>query len=186
MPATAGPTTPLTALSGTIPRVSSSRQAQRGRVARLTQRLGTLWGVRLTGLTVVRNPRLRTTRARYVPLERRLEVSTAAARAPHPERVLIHELAHAAAVELYGRKVRPHGKEWKALIQTAERAGFKTSIPRPPRANSATKRRPTDRFDHVCPVCQFRRIAKRRVTTWRCPDCRAAGLPGHLAIERQS
>jgi predicted SprT family Zn-dependent metalloprotease len=154
-------------------------------VARLTQKHGALWRVRFTGLTVVRNPRLRTTLARYLPLKRRLEVSTAAARAPHPERVLIHELAHAAAVELYGRKVRPHGTEWKALIQTAQRAGFKTATPRQTTANKPTKRPTTSRFDHVCPVCQFRRIAMRRVTTWRCPDCRAAGLPGHLAIEKR-
>jgi predicted SprT family Zn-dependent metalloprotease len=158
---------------------------QRGRVDRLTQRLGHLWGVSLAGVTVVRNPRLRTTLARYLPIKKRLEVSTAAARAVHPERVLIHELAHAAAVELYGRKVRPHGKEWKALIQTAQRAGFKTAIPRTPKASRPRKRPTTSRFDHVCPVCQFRRIAKRRVTTWRCPDCRAAGLPGELAIERR-
>jgi predicted SprT family Zn-dependent metalloprotease len=165
--------------------VSPARRAQSGRLAQLTQKLGALWGVRLAGLTVVRNPRLRTTRARYLPLERRLEVSKAAARAPHPERVLIHELAHAAAVELYGRKVRPHGKEWKALIQTAQRAGFKTATPRPLRPRRPTKRPTTSRFDHVCPVCQYRRIAKRRMTTWRCPDCRAAGLPGHLAIEKR-
>ena len=154
-------------------------------MAQLTQQLGALWGVRLAGLTVVRNPRLRTTRARYLPLERRLEVSTPAARALHPERVLIHELAHAAAVELYGRKVRPHGKEWAALIETAERAGFRMATPRESSANRPTRRPSNAHFDHVCPVCQFRRIAKRRVTTWRCPDCRAAGLPGHLAIERR-
>ena len=166
--------------------MSSVARRNSGRVARLEKRLGDLWGVHLAGLTVVRNPRLRTTLARYLPLERRLEVSTAAARARHPERVLVHELAHAAAVELYGRKVRPHGKEWAALIERAERAGFKTATPRQSKANRPTKRPSTSRFEHVCPVCHFRRIAKRRVTTWRCPDCRAAGLPGDLAIEKRA
>jgi predicted SprT family Zn-dependent metalloprotease len=175
------------ALSETIPGVSPTRQPpQLGRKARLTQELAGLWGVRLAGLTVVRNPRLKTTVARYLPRKRRLEVSTAAARARHPERVLVHELAHAAAVELYGRKVRPHGKEWAALIERAERAGFKTATPRQSSAKSRKKRPTTSRFDHVCPVCHFRRIAKRRVTTWRCPDCRAAGLSGDLFIEKRA
>jgi predicted SprT family Zn-dependent metalloprotease len=160
------------------------KATQSARITRLVQQLADVWRVRLAGLTVVRNPRLRTTVARYLPLERRLEVSTAWARARHAERVLVHELAHAAAVELYGRKVRPHGKEWAGLIERAERAGFKTATPRQSSATWSTKRSSSSRFVHVCPVCHFRRIAKRRVTTWRCPDCRAAGLPGDLAIEK--
>lgn len=158
---------------------------QPGRVDRLTKKLGDVWGVRLAGLTITQNARLRTTVARYLPLKRRLEVSTAAARSRHPARVLVHELAHAAAVELYGRGVRPHGKEWAALIEKAKRAGFKTATPRLSSVNKPPNRSSASRFDHVCPVCHFRRVAKRRVTTWRCPDCRAAGLPGHLAIERR-
>jgi predicted SprT family Zn-dependent metalloprotease len=122
-----------------------------------------------------------------LPVERRLEVSTAAARARHPERVLVHELAHAAAVELHGRKVRPHGKEWAALVEKAQRAGFKTATPRRATpATTPTKRATSNRFAHVCPVCHFKRIAKRRVTTWRCPDCRAAGLQGDLVIARRA
>jgi predicted SprT family Zn-dependent metalloprotease len=97
-------------------------------VTQLTARLGEVWGVGLAGLTVVRNPRLKTTFARYLPARKRLEVSTVTARARHPERVLVHELAHAAAVELYGRRVRPHGKEWAALVAAAERAGFSTAV----------------------------------------------------------
>jgi predicted SprT family Zn-dependent metalloprotease len=171
----------VASISRTIPRVSPARKQ---RIARLTRRLGDVWGVRLAGLIVVRNPRLRTTLARYLPLKRRLELSTAAARARHPERVVVHELAHAAAVDLYGRKVRPHGKEWAALVERAELAGFLTATPRQSSAKSLKKRSSSSRFEHVCPICHFRRIAKRRVTTWRCPDCRAAGLPGDLDIEK--
>jgi predicted SprT family Zn-dependent metalloprotease len=137
-------------------------------------------------VTVVLNPRLRTTVARYLPRGKRLEVSTTAARARHPERVLVHELAHAAAVRLHGPGVKPHGKEWAALVEAAERAGLTTRTrrltvtkPKAPKANPTTAR-----FAHTCPVCQVRRIAKRRVTTWRCPDCHANGLPGDLVIER--
>ena len=155
----------------------------RPRAGRLVERLGKLWGVRLAGLTFVLNPRLKTTVARYVPGEMQLEISFTAARARHPERVIVHELAHAAAVELYGRRVRPHGKEWAALVEAAERAGL-TARTRGRGHIKASRRPVTTRYAHTCPVCQFRRIAKRRVTTWRCPDCRAAGLPGDLAIEK--
>ena len=68
-------------------------------------------------------------------------------------------------------------------VEAAERAGLAT---RTPQRAVATRRptRTTARFAHTCTVCQFRRIANRRVTTWRCPDCYAAGLPGDLAIEK--
>ena len=142
-----------------------------------------VWRVRLAGITLVTNPRLRTTLARYRPGTGRLEISRAASRSRHLQRILVHELAHAAAVELHGRRVRPHGKEWKALVEAAERAGLTD----PGRAATRKPTKPTiARFTHTCPVCQFARTAKRRVTTWRCPDCRAAGLPGILAIEKRA
>jgi predicted SprT family Zn-dependent metalloprotease len=87
-------------------------------------------------------------------------------------------------VELHGRKVRPHGKEWAALVEMAELAGFRTATPRQSSPKKLTKRSSSSRFEHVCLVCHFKRVAKRRVPSWRCPDCRAAGLPGDLAIEK--
>lgn len=141
-----------------------------------------LWRVRLAGIVIVPNPRLRATQARYRPGTGRLEVSRAAARSRDFQRILVHELAHAAAVELHGRRVRPHGKEWKALVEAAERAGLTS----PGRGQTRRPATPTTaRYTHTCPVCQFSKIAKRRVTTWRCPDCLANGLPGLLAIERR-
>jgi predicted SprT family Zn-dependent metalloprotease len=137
----------------------------------------------LEGISVVRNPRLRTTLARYLPATGRLELSPAA-RAGDLRRVLVHELAHAAAVELYGRRVRPHGEEWAALVEKAERAGLATRGPG--RGRSRLPGQPsTARYSHTCPVCHFSRTAKRKVATWRCPECRANGLPGVLAIERR-
>ncbi len=35
------------------------------------------------------------------------------------QEVLCHEAAHVAAYHLHGRTIRPHGREWKALIQMA-------------------------------------------------------------------
>jgi ribosomal protein L37AE/L43A len=68
------------------------------------------------------------------------------------------------------------------LVEAAERAGLATRTRR--RTVAKTTIPTTARFAHTCPVCQFRRIAKRRVTTWRCPECHANGLPGDLVIEK--
>ena len=152
------------------------------RISPLSRQLRTLWRVRLAGIAIVPNARLRTTLARYRPATARLELSNTAARSRDLPRILVHELAHAAAVELHGRRVRPHGKEWKALVEAAERAGLTT----PGRGTRRKPAQPTAaRYTHTCPVCQFSKTAKRRVTTWRCPDCLANGLPGIFAIERR-
>ena len=46
------------------------------------------------------------------------------------EEVLCHEMAHLAAHELHGQRIRPHGTEWKTLIKAA---GYepKTRLPVP-------------------------------------------------------
>ena len=37
-------------------------------------------------------------------------------------------------------------------------------------------------FEHRCPVCQFSRTARRKVSAWRCAECSTAGLDGQLVI----
>ena len=41
------------------------------------------------------------------------------------QEVLCHEAAHVAAYHLHGQTIRPHGREWKALIQMA---GYPPSV----------------------------------------------------------
>jgi hypothetical protein len=38
------------------------------------------------------------------------------------------------------------------------------------------------RFEHRCPVCQSVRLARRRMTAWRCAECVEAGLNGVIDI----
>lgn len=59
--------------------------------------------------------------------------------------VLCHEAAHLAAYELYGSKIRPHGREWRTLLASA---GFpprvtidSKSLPQNFRVKSARRRR---------------------------------------------
>jgi len=93
------------------------------------------------------------------------------------EEVLCHELAHIAVYERFGAKARPHGPEWAGLVR---QAGYE------PRLSAAidgeTKHINEQRFEHLCPVCQVVRYAKRSMTTWRCESCVDAGLEGRLLI----
>ena len=137
----------------------------------------------LQNVAFCRNPRLRTTVARWVLAKHRIELGPRffALRQSQPQ-ILCHEVAHAAAVALHGRRVMPHGPEWRALVEVA---GFRpetqlkthrrTEAPRPRTAISR-------RFEHRCPVCQAVRFSKRAARRWRCVECTASGLPGQLMI----
>ena len=91
--------------------------------------------------------------------------------------VLCHELAHIAIYERFGTSVKPHGPEWTALVR---QAGFEPRL----RHSIASENLPaaTRRFEHLCPVCQTVRYAKRSMTQWRCESCVDAGLEGKLLI----
>ena len=92
--------------------------------------------------------------------------------------VLCHELAHIVVYERYGNTVKPHGPEWAALVR---QGGFEPRLrvsiegEKPPIYNKR-------RFEHLCPVCQTVRYAKRPMTRWRCKSCIEAGLEGQLLI----
>lgn len=105
------------------------------------------------------------------------------------EEVLCHELAHLAAREIHGRRIRPHGPEWKALMRAA---GYdpKVRLPAPPNAPQPRPRRPRTRrrylYLHRCPRCQLSRPARRAVRRWLCAACLASGLDGVLEIFRRA
>ena len=97
---------------------------------------------------------------------------------------LCHEAAHAAVHELHGHGPKPHGAEWRVLMQAA---GYQPRARVPAAlledlAPSSKRTRPT--WLHRCPVCQASRIARRAVHRWRCAACVKSGLNGLLLIER--
>ena len=93
------------------------------------------------------------------------------------DEVLCHELAHIAIYERFGASVKPHGPEWTALVR---QAGFEPRL----RLSVTNAELPTAtrKFEHLCPVCQTVRYAKRSMTHWRCESCVDAGLEGKLLI----
>ena len=98
--------------------------------------------------------------------------------------VLCHELAHVAAYELHGRRCRPHGPEWAALMRAA---GFepcaRARLTHDVSALVVAPRRGSQ-YEHRCPVCQAVRFARRPVRQWRCVACLTAGLDGRLLISK--
>jgi len=146
-----------------------------------------LWGVPQleSRLTIRVSSRLRTSLARCLLDRPEIRIAAFLMEAPRPllSEVLCHEAAHAAVVELHGRRVPPHGDQWRVLMR---RAGFEPrarlpagSIPLP-----VQTARTRALWEHRCPVCQIRRIAGRPVRRWRCAECCAVGLAGQLLIQR--
>ena len=150
-----------------------------------------LWG--LPGLErrvrIRFSQRLTASLGRATPARRSVRLAAALAAGPSDflAEVLCHELAHIAAWELHGDAIRPHGREWKALMR---RAGYRPSTrltPPPGVALPAPRRRRRRRrylYDHRCERCGWSRTARAVVRRWRCPPCSAAGGEGALAIWR--
>ena len=100
--------------------------------------------------------------------------------------VVCHELAHIGVRMRHRRRARPHGPEWRALMEEA-RFPARRTIPGPGLVRDVRRRkRQTSVFEHRCPVCQMIRKARRRVPQWRCAECVRAGLDGLLQITRVS
>jgi len=97
----------------------------------------------------------------------------------HLEEVICHELAHVAAVYQHGASLKPHGKEWQALVMLA---GYEPSV-RMKVNGQASPSKVSRRYKHLCPVCHSQSIGRTRMTRWRCPECVANGLSGELEIE---
>lgn len=122
---------------------------------------------------------------------------------PHPllEEVLCHEAAH-AAVHLYvgdlrgglsavmgighsrRERPRPHGPEWRAFMVAA---GLEPRVRIPEALMPADVRErmsSAKKWEHRCAVCQATRMARARMTRWRCRRCVEAGRSGRLGIRR--
>ena len=148
---------------------------------------GELWG--LPGLadsvTVEFSRRFRSSLGRCYPIQRRVRLAAHLERGNDDllEEVLCHELAHVAVYQIHGHRVRPHGREWKALVAMA---GFEPRVRFQPGEGRFPPRpwRPRVRWEHRCPVCQVMRMAGRPVREWRCAKCYKAGRSGRLIITR--
>ena len=141
------------------------------------RRLARLWRVPLADVDIQFSTRFRTAAGSADARRNRVSISAAVAPRLVPN-VLRHELAHIAAYRLVGKAERHHGPTWQGLVRKAggdPSTRILLPLPRRPKPS---------RYLHACPVCDFARFAKSKVTRWRCADCVAAGLPGTLVITR--
>jgi predicted SprT family Zn-dependent metalloprotease len=143
-----------------------------------------LWGVAglEQRLEITFSGRFRSSLGRCAPA--RGEIRLAAYLLTGPTELLLealcHEAAHAAAYALHGAQLRPHGPEWRVLMRAAQyepRARLPASVLPPHFPQTA-------RWSHRCPVCHASRVARRKMTGWRCAACRRVGLRGELVIAR--
>lgn len=174
-------------------------------VASVLSRLSLAWSCPdLAAGTAVRfSSRLTRSVARADPLRSAITVSSKLpAEQAIVDEVICHEAAHLLAFARVGRSEKPHGPTWQALVReggheprlrlaaafagpddsssVGSGAGGGAGAGRPATAGSSQGR--PRRFRPHCLVCDFSRVAGRRMSAWRCGDCVAAGLAGKLAI----
>jgi predicted SprT family Zn-dependent metalloprotease len=149
--------------------------------------LDQLWAEpHLRSLGIQVNRRLRTTIARCVASKGVIEISPSVERRTtrSQREIVCHEAAHYVVWRRYGKAARPHGAEWAALVTVA---GFEARASAIRCGATSGRGGPSvSTFRHICPICQFAKRAKRRMSRWRCPECRAVGLDGVLRIKRVS
>ena len=129
-------------------------------------------------------PRLRRSLGRCQPAQGLIRLAPAVLEGPHSffEEVLCHEAAHVGVFLLHGSCAKPHGRQWRQLM---EQAGYapRTRIPEASLPDSVRRAsQPAVHYLHRCRVCHASRTARRPVRQWRCAACVAAGLDGRIEI----
>lgn len=165
------------------------RSIESGAISSDLRRLTTTWArlwdasILLDPIAIRRNDRLRTTVARWVIARQCIEVGPTflTLNRGHVE-ILCHECAHAAVAAQHGHTAAPHGPEWRRLVSLAGYPHLPRTLKRKGSPAIAARRSRTRSFEHRCQVCHAVRYAKKRVATWRCVECAAAGLSGALRI----
>jgi len=153
-------------------------------------RWANLWGVPglERSLRLQSSTRMRTSLGRCMPARREIRIADYLLDGPHGLllEVVCHEAAHAAVHALHEPEVRPHGREWRALMRAAGYEG-RARFPEA-RLSVLPTRAQKGRilWEHRCPICQRSRRAGRPMRAWRCVPCRAEGLTGRIVITRRA
>jgi predicted SprT family Zn-dependent metalloprotease len=94
--------------------------------------------------------------------------------------ILCHEVAHVATRLRYGTRAKPHGPEWRSLV---EAAGYQpvTALKCKWLSHGRPQRHtPTARLRYQCPVCQAEYFVRRRNSRLQCSACFRAGITALL------
>jgi predicted SprT family Zn-dependent metalloprotease len=163
------------------------------RLRRLAAVWAALWGCSTLwdDVHVSVNRRLTASLGRCLPRTRAIELSPRLFEDSRNLRreILCHELAHLAVFEKFGARVKPHGPEWRALMESAgfpPRGAIERRCGLPGAGRPRRRTRLVTYYEHRCPVCQFTRKARRPVPLWRCRACVSSGLDGVMLIRKIS
>jgi SprT protein len=134
-------------------------------------------------VTIAFSARLRTTLGRVRPAAGIVTLNARLAAAPRAAvlEVLCHEVAHVAAYLLHGKRAKPHGPEWRALVAAA---GYEPTtrmkcpwLSQPPKPKWNGRR-----HQYRCPRCRANYFVRRRNSRWQCANCHRAGVAVPLAF----
>lgn len=174
------------------PPVPTSPPAKlRRAIDRHLARLSIRWGCSALGsaVRVEFSGLLRSAVARCSPKRGVIRLSTALlspGNRPLLSEALTHEAAHLAVCLLHGPKAKPHGNEWRQLMQAAGlEPRLRLRLPNPA-TQDAFPRVPKPQYEYRCPVCQSTYRCRRHDSRIRCRPCVEAGLSGLMTITRRS
>lgn len=134
-------------------------------------------------LSISFSPRLRKTLGRVRPKSGSITLNAKLASASRDVllEILCHEAAHVAAFLLHGLRAKPHGPEWRSLVQAA---GYQPStslkcrsLPQPSPASL-----PSRRHRYQCPVCEADYFVRRRNSRLHCSTCLRSGVTSQLFL----
>lgn len=103
--------------------------------------------------------------------------------ATHPDETiptLCHEAAHIAVFHLHGPQARPHGPEWRHLMQLADQPANRTCTLDLIQHPGQKKTKST--VLHRCPRCHYTHRAASTRLRWACPQCAERGETVPLEI----
>jgi predicted SprT family Zn-dependent metalloprotease len=99
------------------------------------------------------------------------------------DETLVHEAAHLVVYWRHGRRVRPHGQQWQALMHLAGLPA-RATIPHSKIKALPTVLRARYLYRHRCLDCGNVFNAGRTDRRWRCSSCHQWGRGGVLKVIR--
>ncbi|MEI7732971.1 MAG: SprT family zinc-dependent metalloprotease [Verrucomicrobiota bacterium] len=97
---------------------------------------------------------------------------------------LCHEAAHLAAFQKFGARIKPHGVEWRSLMQAA---GYEPKVTARREQVFGLDQRLASirrRYEYHCPQCNLTHLRRSKNIRLRCRACFNAGRSGLLLIKR--
>ena len=165
--------------------IKETVQSKQHNYARTLTRWGRTWHTPTLPkrVTITFSPRLRKSLGRVRPATGIVTLNAKLAAAPREVvlEVVCHEVAHVAAHLLHGRRAKPHGPEWRALVAAA---GYEPTtkmqcrwLPQPAPAKWNARR-----HHYRCPSCQADYYVRRRNSRLHCAKCNRArvAVPLHF------